>query len=332
MRGCQRGESSTLRQTEVSRPIVSGSAAWALSLGFRSGFQSKPCEDVSDGHAICGSSCASNPVLAGTPWGLGYRDPSAPGSPLMAMPHVRLWCPGRCQMPGRAGPACPEPCFKAPGHAGRCGCKLHVTQPFLTPAVTEPPTDTFAALLRWCADKGGPAVALHLSSRGFATLAAVQAAGPQALLDAGAPVESAHLALASQQHAAPSRQLATLRRDHPVLKPTTGGRLDLALAAAATPESRTQALQELYAEFYAQSSGGPRGCLPVVLRQRCGARRLGERLYSGRPVQRPDRDVLVHHGAPPGSTMVRTGVKQGQRVRRRLALRLHLRCEPGLCT
>ena len=177
---------------------------------------------------------------------------------MMAMPHVRLWCPGRCQMPGRAGPACPEPCFKAPEHDGRCGCELHATQPFLAPAVIHPPADTFAALLRWCADKGGPAVALDLRSKGFATLTALQAAGPQALLDAGAPVESAVLALTPLPRAEPPRQLATLRRDHPVLRPTKGGRLDLALAAAATPESRKQALEELHADFYAQSSGASR--------------------------------------------------------------------------
>ena len=178
------------------------------------------------------------------------------------MAREALWCKGRCQLPGLHAPPCPLACMRPPGHEGRCACEEHMRSPFSIGRESKDP-DTFAALLEWCASRGGPDLAMSLRRQGLSTLAIVHGATPEQLLAAGAPPEA--VAAETQRQAgvvalalrAPEPEVvkegARFRADHPVLRPTKGGRLDLAIAAAA-PGCREQTLRALREDMYAPSA------------------------------------------------------------------------------
>ena len=112
-----------------------------------------------------------------------------------------------------------------------------------------------------------------LRAAGIGTLAAARAADPEALVAAGVDtptlVESTRDlagARAQPEQATPTMALKRLRTDHPKVKPTTGGRLELALAAAASPESRAEALEELREDMYANSSQASRDSVWITWR------------------------------------------------------------------
>ena len=174
-----------------------------------------------------------------------------------------LWCSGTC-VRALADGRCSKACMRSPLHEGRCACEEHRHAPLGTGGATTLKEDanTFASLLNWAEDRGGPAVAMRLRAAGIASLEAVRAASPEALLQAGiAPqlVVDAHKGTKTGGPSAASTQpQKKLRQDHPVVRASAGGRLDLALAAASTADSRAEALKELHEDMYAASGRNSR--------------------------------------------------------------------------
>ena len=172
---------------------------------------------------------------------------------------------------------CRAPCGREPDHPGSCACEAHAGEPLGTTRRHEDDggEDTFAALLQWTAPFGGPDAAMQLRRQGFATLKMLREASLEDIAAAGASAELvASLADAPSDVRLESSKRGTkrpstgdnpeptavvpFRKDQPVVRPTSGGSLKKALASAATPAAREEALAELRADMYAPSSQGPR--------------------------------------------------------------------------